>query len=208
MAAPIAGTTSVQRCRAADGTTLYTDRPCRLAGAEALPMSQLLARRLLDEQLHEEALAEARMLSTGVSLDASIADASIPAAIPRTPGRRSVASGCARTPKQLAADLHGAMALGDVNRIAESYHWVGVSHRAAMRIMDRLARMARQPVSDARYYDARIVGGDVAWDDADAGLGGSGGMLQLSFQGAVGLADFDVERYHGCYFVRFDASSV
>lgn len=202
LSAPNAGSATVQRCRAADGNTVYTDKPCRIVGARALPMSRMLSRRLLDEQLREESLAAVdaggRLVPTGL-----YADASLPAAIPRAPGRRAVASGCARTPAQLAADLRGAMALGDVNRIAESYHWVGVSHRSAMRVMERLARMARQPVSNAHYYDARIVSGNASWDDAGAGLGGSGGVLQLSFDGAMGLADFDVERYRGCYFVRF-----
>ena len=118
-------------------------------------------------------------------------------------GRRAVAGGCARTPTQLAMDLRGSFALGDVNRIAESYHWVGMSQRTANATMKRLEYLSHKGILDAHYYDAQIGGGLYA--DAGDSVGGSSGVMQLRFGGEAGgaIQDFDVERYAGCYFVRF-----
>lgn len=208
-AAPVHAGTAIQRCRASDGATLYTDKPCRAMGAEALPLPAGLATRILREQSREEALGLSSTDAGIGAMDASMqayADASTPMRLAPAIGRRSVAAGCARTPTQLERDLRGAFALGDVNRIAESYHWVGVSHRGAMRILQRLEAMARQPVADAHYFDARIGRAGAMYASADdSTIGGSGGMLQVTFDGSGGgrIADFDVERYKGCFFVRF-----
>jgi hypothetical protein len=196
--------TGLQRCANSDGTTLYTDKPCRALGAKPVPLSAELATRIARERSREQAMAG---MATG-SIDTAVyADASAPMSLaPAAPGRRSVAAGCARTPTQLQMDLRGAFALRDVNRIAESYHWVGVSHRGAMRILERLQSMARRQVTDTDYFDARIgSGGGMLASAGDTAIGGSGGILQVTFAGADGgsIADFDVERYKGCYFVRF-----
>jgi len=69
--------------------------------------------------------------------------------------------------------------------------------------MQRLEQLARKQVADTQYYDATISGGELY---ADAGaVGGSAGVMQVRFGDAttVSLQDFDVERYAGCYFVRF-----
>lgn len=208
--APVQAGTGVQRCQSIDGVTLYTDKACRAFGARAVPVSSDLSSRILRERAREQALAQVAGASgAGTAAiditplaDARMAGASAP------PSRRSVAGGCARTPTQLQMDLRGAFALGDVNRIAESYHWVGISNRAAMRIMDRLAMLARGQVVDTQYFDAQI--GSASGMYADAGtrlesIGGTGGVLQVEFaSGQAGsITDFDVERYKGCYFVRF-----
>src|SRR5688572_17290665 len=182
----------VQQCRTAEGASLYTDKPCRVVGAQTVPMQGELATRLLREQALEAQVS-------GVEVQAIQTNAATMSAARNAIGRRALAGGCARTPTQLAMDLRGAFALGDVNRIAESYHWVGMSSRAANATMQRLERLARQQVADTQYYNATISGGEMY---ADAGaVGGSAGVMQVRFGDA--LQDFDVERYAGCYFVRF-----
>ena len=93
------------------------------------------------------------------------------------PGRRSAASGCARTATQLQMDLRGAFALGDVNRVAESYHWVGISSDQARTTMDRLQQLTNHPVLDTRYYNAGIGAGSLL--ASASGAPGGGGILHL-----------------------------
>ena len=210
--------TGIERCVADDGITVYTDRSCRAMDAKSVPVSAELATRLLQERARErDAIGTLVFAADGtvdaatyVGTSAALADAADTRAAPAPPGRRSVAAGCARSPTQLQMDLRGAFALGDVNRIAESYHWVGVSPRGAARTMDRLASLARRQVEDTPYFDAQI--GDAGMMFADAGsalggasIGGSGGVMQVVFTGDGGasVVDFDVERYKGCWFVRF-----
>ena len=118
-------------------------------------------------------------------------------------GRRSVADGCARTPTQLQMDLQGAFALGDVNRVAESYHWVGISSDQARTTMDRLQQLTNHPVLDTRYYNAGIGAGSLL--ASASGAPGGGGILHLLLagDGSPSVVDFDVHRYAGCYFVSF-----
>ena len=177
----------VQQCRASDGSSLYTDKPCRVIGAQSVPMRGELATRLVQEQVREARL-------TGVEV------AVIPTSLATMTSAREA---IARTPTQLAMDLRGAFALGDVNRIAESYHWVGMSQRTANATMKRLEYLSHKGILDAQYYDAQIGGGLYA--DAGDSVGGSSGVMQLRFGGEAGgaIQDFDVERYAGCYFVRF-----
>ena len=213
--APVQAGTGIQRCQDADGQALYTDKPCRALGARPVPLPAELATRIVRERSHEQALWMAAFNTgaidnAGAVETAVYADASAPLSLAPThpaSNRRPVAAGCARTPTQLQMDLRGAFALGDVNRIAESYHWVGVSHRGAMRILERLQSMARRQVVDTDYFDARISsgGGTVFASAGDSMVGGSGGILQVTLGDTKGgsIADFDVEHYRGCYFVRF-----
>jgi len=175
----------IQRCEAADGTAVYTDRACASLGASASPMSGELLTRLA---------------SSGRDLDPGMFGAR------RAPqvARRSLASGCARSSTQLSMDLQGAWALGDVNRIAESYHWAGLDTGQARTIMQRLDRLAAQPLWQAHYFDARI-GGAMHYADAAAVAPSSAGVMQLVFADGASpqVQDFDVRRYHGCYFIEF-----
>jgi hypothetical protein len=183
-------TTGILKCASADGTIAYGDHAC-VGGAKAVPISgELLARIEREEARSPGALDEGAGHSTPV------------------PRRRSVSAGCARTPTQLQMDLRASIALGDVNRVAESYHWVGLSTREGERVLDRLQRMAREPVADTHYFDAGIasrLGADaVEIASADSGPGPAG-MLQVQLGRGTGtsVVDLDVERYAGCYFVRF-----
>lgn len=186
----------IERCTAADGTSIYTDRPCALSDAQPAPLSAGLLARLASER--HVALLQGDDATVPVTLgDASGAPAA---------SRRAAAAGCARTPQQLANDLRGSLALGDVNRLAESYHWVGMSYRQGERMMDRLARLLGRQALDSRYYAAQIAslsGGGMP--DAGDTRGGDGGILQLVLagRGASSVVEFDVHRYAGCYFVSF-----
>lgn len=198
--------TGIQRCQGPDGATVYTDKACAAFGARAVPMSG----QLLTTIAREEARSEADMLQANLESGAEFAgyaDAETPlASNAAAVGRRSASGGCARSPTQLAMDLRGAFALGDVNRIAESYHWVGMSHKGASRIMERLESLARHDIADTQYFNAQIDGGMDAWSAGGTSIGGSAGILQVTFSDdgrPLSVTDFDVERYADCYFVRF-----
>ncbi|MEO6264226.1 MAG: hypothetical protein ABIO58_04600 [Luteimonas sp.] len=206
MAAPVEASSAIQRCQSADGTLVYTDKACAVFGARAAPMSAGLLTRIARE--------EAKSQDASLGGDAAYADANTPLdnAI-ATASRRSPSSGCARTPTQLAMDLRGALVLGDVNRVAESYHWVGMSSRQGERTLDRLQHLIGKPVVDSHYFDARISMSPSYMPDAatalvattSGGIGGDAGMLQLVLGdgGARSVVDFDVHKYAGCYFVKF-----
>lgn len=194
--------TGIQRCQAPDGATVYTDKACAAFGARAVPMSGELLTKIVREQARAESAALAGDAVGGAYADAETPLASAPVA---AVGRRSASDGCARTPTQLAMDLRGAFALQDVNRIAESYDWVGMSSKGANRIMERLESLARHPVLDTQYFDAQISsGGALMASSNDSATGGSG-VMQVMFGGGGTpfVTDFDVQRQAGCYFVRF-----
>lgn len=180
----------IQRCESTGGAAIYTDKACRSFGAKAVPMSGELLVRLANEEPNGP--------------QGSLASSQIAAP---APGRRSVAAGCARTPTQLAMDLRGAFALGDVNRIAESYHWVGMSHAGAMAVMQRIEQLQRDTLVDTQYFDATIGSGFASLADSSGGdIDGGAGILQATFgdDGRVtSITDFEVRRHAGCYFVRF-----
>lgn len=182
-----AGTSSgLQRCENADGEVVYTDRPCATLGARPLPLPGELLTRIAREEA-----ANTR--------DIDFADAPAVANV----GRRSPTSGCARNKQQLAMDIQGSLALHNVNRLAESYHWVGKSHREAQQYMLRLEKMATQQLQDAKLFYAQIGSGAIQF--ADAGTASpSAGIVQLTLgNGATRqVVDLEVMRYSGCYFVR------
>jgi hypothetical protein len=183
-----AGTSSgLQRCESSDGEVVYTDRPCAMLGARPLPLPGELLTRIAREEA-----ANTR--------DIDFADAPAVANV----GRRSPTSGCARNKRQLAMDIQGSLALHNVNRLAESYHWVGKSHREAQQHMLRLEKMAKQRLKDdAKVFYAQI--GSDAIPFADAGTASpSAGIVQLTLgNGATQrVVDLEVMRYSGCYFVR------
>jgi hypothetical protein len=199
-ATPVHATSAILKCQAADGSLVYTDKACAAFGGKTLPISgELLTRIARDEARHAEGAI----------------DSGFPASNAAAPiSRRTASSGCARTPTQLAMDLRGSLALGDVNRIAESYHWVGMSSRQGDRTLDRLQDLAGKVVVDSHYFDAQISmspssaalpdAGMLATSSA-SGIGGGAGVLQLLLadDASRSVIDFDVHKYAGCYFVRF-----
>lgn len=190
------------RCRMPDGTTGYTDRSCAVFGAKAVPIDAELVSRIVRDRAYE---ARLQATAAGAGEDFDMASATLAAGDgiatagtsgSMAPGRRSPAAGCARSPAQLANDLHASVALGDVNRIAESYHFAGMSTAAGERVLDRLQHYAGQAVVDSQYYGTPAMS---ASDDP--------GMMQLVVASpggeGGGAVTFDVHRYEGCYFVSF-----
>lgn len=188
---PVNAGNGLQRCQAQDGSVVYTDKACAVLGAKATPISGQLMTRIARE--------EALSIGTG-AIDA-VDHGSL--ATTATAARRSLSGGCARTPTQLAMDLRGAFALGDVNRIAESYHWTGLSHQQGQRIMARLEQFTGKRVSDIDYFNAQIQTAGLG--GSTTSYGGSAGVMQvrLGTGAAISVTDFDVEKYSGCYFIRF-----
>ena len=190
--APVQAATSLQKCRSADGSIGYTDGNCRVFGND----STVISSKLLDDP--------AAPSPDGFPLAGEAIQAS-------APGRRSPADGCARTPTQLAMDLHASLAMGDVNRVAESYDWAGMSNEAGQRTMDRLQALIGRPVLDSRYLDASFglvgSGSMLASADTSVPVAAGSGMLQILLGDGDGShatsIDFDVHRYAGCYFVAF-----
>lgn len=179
----------LQRCEGADGNAVYTDKPCALFRARPTRISDDLSMRL--------ALARAADRDSGGDISiGSYRDASEPLEV-AAPGRRSLAGGCARSPEQLSRDLVGAFALHDVNRVAESYHWAGMSNRQALPVMRQLERLSSKPLADARFLSAWIGSGD----EAARAVPNDPGLMQLVFAGDGRIVDFAVRRYQGCYFI-------
>jgi hypothetical protein len=185
----------VQRCTNDAGSVIYTDGACAAIGAVPAPMRIDLVKRLASEARREGAGSHL------VTQDPALAAI---APVEGRLARRAAADGCARTPQQLVRDLRGAFALGDVNRLAESYHWAGMSNREGQRTLDRLGHLLGRRAVASRYYAAQIASlGDDGWD---GGLrGGDAGILQVVFadDGVQQALEFDVHRYSGCYFVSF-----
>jgi hypothetical protein len=214
-AAPVEATSAIQRCESPDGTLVYTDKSCAAFSAKAVPMSGELLSRIAHEDAREDSLASSSNGDAGSMEAGQYADAAMPldeATDTRIPvSRRGPGSGCAHTPTQLAMDLRGALGLGDVNRVAESYDWVGMSNKQGQRTMDRLQQLIGRPVIDSHYFDAQITSspfadaGAVITADASDDRPGGAGMLQLTLGSGMQatIIDFDVRHYAGCYFIRY-----
>jgi hypothetical protein len=193
--ADVAQASPIQRC-ALGGSVIYTDKVCKSIGAQVVPMSSELIRSLAREQ----AAAGATDGTASVPADnaGQVADAQAYLA-----ARRS--TGCARTPEQLALQLRGAIAMGDVNRIAASYNWAGMRSSQATSVLSRLEALGKSPVMAANYYNASI--GDAATATmmpmALRDAGGGAGYLQLVQGNGTSVTEFDVQRVAGCYFVSF-----
>lgn len=179
--------TGLQRCQTQDGTVLYTDKACGALGADAMPISAELMSRIAREEALSNAQPSAEFGQDELGMTA-------------TAGRRSLTRGCARSPTQLAMDLRGAFALSDINRIAESYYWTGLSQQEGQRIMRRLEQFTAKRVSDVDYFNAQLQTAS-----AVTTYGGSAGVMQVKFGTgtSTSVTDFNVENYSDCYFVRF-----
>lgn len=181
--------TGIQKCEAMDGSIVYTDKPCAQLGAEPQPMSSELGRAVAREALQ--------------ATNAAWRDTSIAPMHAVATGRRAVASGCARSPTQLAMDVQASIGLHDVNRLAESYHWVGMSHEQAQPVLRQLDALSRMQVTGAQAFVA-----DMGLQFADASgemMAPSTGTLLLALHGEGGprSLQLNVEQYAGCYFARF-----
>lgn len=186
----------VLRCQMPDGSNVYTNKACGALGATSAPLSGDVLNRIQRDQRYEASMTGATQ--PAVPIGTGIAP---------VPQRRATASGCADSPQQLAMDLQGAVALGDVNRVAESYHWNGMRNAEAQRVMLRLEQLASRPMVSVEYFDARIGGLGAGFADAGESsvADGDSGMLQAMVSAGDGtqVVDFSVQRDQGCYFVRY-----
>ena len=181
----------VVRCQMSDGSHAYSNKACSALGAKAMPLPAAVLNRIESDQRRE-----ARLNGFEVT-DAS--------SIPLQVGvRRAVQRGCAGDPRQLAVDLTASVAMRDVNRVAESFDWAGMSNAQAQRVMSRLERLSTQVVVDAEYFDATI-GGQVMLADAGRAYAGSTGQMQVTIADGSNesVLDFDVRRDEGCYFLKY-----
>jgi hypothetical protein len=187
-----AGYGGIQHCRAPDGSSVYTDKPCTFVGATPAAMSADLGMRIASEASREPA----------AYADDSQSDAIVPAT--QAIGRRSLLGGCAHTPTQLAMDIQASLTQRDVNRLAESWQWAGMTQAQATPVMKRLERLSHAQLQSAHYYDAQM-GFGMQLASAGGDTDGRAGILQVSTGGEDGLQslELNVERYAGCYFVRF-----
>lgn len=67
---------------------------------------------------------------------------------PGAPPQRPYRGGCPRRLQDLIFEVTTAIDSGDANRLASVYHWPGQSTRSGYAVMDRLDRIARQPLVD------------------------------------------------------------
>ena len=181
----------VVRCQMSDGSYAYSNKACSAFGAKAMPLPADVLNRIESDQRREARL-------NGIE----VTDAS---SMPLQVGaRRAVQRGCAGDPRQLAADLTASVAMKDVNRVAESFDWAGMSHAQAQRVMSRLERLSTQVVMDAEYFDATL-GGQVMLADAGRAYDGSTGQMQVTIADGSNesILDFDVRRDEGCYFLKY-----
>ena len=193
---PLHASSAILRCQSSDGTLVYTDKACSAFGAKAAPIPGQVLVNIAREQALERRVSGVDAMQPAPTTTTSTTGTAIT--------RRDAAEGCARSPQQLEGDVRGSFALGDVNRLAESYYWVGMGSRQGAQTMDRLQRLLDKPVVDSHYFSAQIAMGGDGMDVADV-LGGDGGMLQmvLGNDGVPAVVDFEVRRYAGCYFVQF-----
>ena len=179
-----AASTGVARCVMPDGTHAYTNVACNRLGGRHAALPADVQNRIRSERRREA-------LMTGASLPAA---EGLLADLP-TESRRPRGQGCATSPRQLAVDLRASMAQGDVNRIAESFDWAGMSHEQAMRMMARIQRLGGVSLVGAEFFGASYGADQYA---------SAGGTLQVVLQdrGAPRVTDFDVRRNAGCYFLQ------
>lgn len=187
LSSPLQAGTAVQRCQSADGGVVYTDQACAALGASSRPLPSDLLNRIAREDANTAPMPALRAVAGPTRNGLA---------------RRSPTAGCARTPTQLSMDLRASLAIADVNRLAESHHWVGMSQAQSQPIMQRLERLSLQPLADVHYFDAQSGPGGMQLADAGHVLAASD-VIQLTFEGQRPALDLGVERYAGCYFVKF-----
>lgn len=177
--------TGVLRCQMPDGTSVYTNTACSDLGAKASPLAADVLNRIAREQRYEARLSGA---------SSAEGPAAIAPGMPTAGARRAVTGGCAGSPEQLALDLQASLALGDVNRVAESFDWAGMRNNQAQPIMDQLDRMAgREALVNAEFFQAQL------------GSRNNAGLMQVTFKSdrTTRIKDYEVSANSGCYFLRY-----
>ncbi|HET6434827.1 MAG TPA: hypothetical protein VFG18_03890 [Xanthomonadaceae bacterium] len=124
-----------------------------------------------------------------------------PPALPG-PGATRRRPACARTLRDLSFELQAAIDAQDVNRLAASYDWAGMSTRAGFAVLDRLAAIARRPLIDIVPLYAGVDEGLLAEDPGQPPLAL---RLEQTLDGSATPAPtvLSLRRTLGCWWVRF-----
>lgn len=126
---------TLQRCQAADGTMVYTDTPC--------------------EQLDARPLTPPRTKQAAAPGDASIQQRQAASPVGRGGALSlggSARDDCIRRTDILLFEIRSAIQSRNVNRLAGVYDWAGKSAGAAGDIIERLARLAEQPLATVELH--------------------------------------------------------
>lgn len=84
---------------------------------------------------------------------------------------------CARNQDDLLFGVRSALESGDVNRLADFYHWTGMGTAEGYRVMGRLSKLSERPLVDVRLVSSaepddpvqeRFAWPVTAWDPVDA----------------------------------------
>ncbi|MGN6512368.1 MAG: hypothetical protein ACTHKZ_02170 [Lysobacteraceae bacterium] len=121
-----------------------------------------------------------------------------PPAPAATPAYRA---GCARTLRDLAFALQSAIDARDVNRLADSYLWTGLSTQGGYAVMDRLAAIAQRPL--AGIEPVQGGGGDDAADTARQAPVALRLEQTLRDGSTPANTVLPLRRYLGCWWISF-----
>lgn len=77
-----------------------------------------------------------------------------PAKPPERPGMLVSVRTCARNQDDFLLGVRSALESGDVNRLAEYYHWSGMGTEAGYRLMDRLSAFGELPLVDVQLVSS------------------------------------------------------
>lgn len=130
-------------------------RPPALACALLWGASVAAALPAADAQIHRCTTADGGTMYTDRSCDSVGAmEAPVRADGPGVGAGSSYRGGCARSIPDLVFEVSAAIDAGDTNRLARSYHWVGMSTRSGYAVLERLDAIARRPLFDITALEA------------------------------------------------------
>lgn len=129
-------------------------------GASAPPAAVVPAPAPRPDGLHRCVDGSGVTIFTDRRCDDVQAQESVPAAVaPAPPGVLVRVRSCARNQDDLLFGVRAALENHDVNRLAEFYHWTGMSNTAGYQVMDRLSRFSDRPLVDVQLTSSREQGG-------------------------------------------------
>jgi hypothetical protein len=162
--APIASPALAQPDASTSATVREVDRLARLAADDASRSAQETTVRNAPGRIDAEVGGLRRCVdASGASVFTDRACDSIAAtdAPPEQPApahadaRIISVRSCARSKSDLLDGVRNALAVHDVNRLADYYHWTGMDGTEGYRLMDRLETFAKRPFVDAQLVSSR-----------------------------------------------------